>query len=86
MTEFEMVVWASVYGARYVDWLQTGSSLPEREAASTAFEAATYAIHELRRKKIEPVFGDDCGASSEIEKEVLAQLGGDDDEEVSSGT
>lgn len=84
MTEFEMVVWASAYGARWEQVMHI-VGMKEAQAASEAFESATYAVQELRRFKIEPVFGYACGASSEIEKAVLEEVGPDPDEEENRG-
>lgn len=72
MTEFELVVWASVYGAEWAGARDSG--MVERQQAGQAFEAATYAVQELRRTKIEPIFGPQCGASSDIEAAVHGAL------------
>ncbi len=70
MTDLEVLVWTSVYGARYA-----GSDLDdEMHRSADAFECATYAVQELRRRKIEPVFGEGLGESSKIEDFVLKSL------------
>jgi hypothetical protein len=74
MTPFEEKVWAATFAAHYVSYLQIGSGLPHEQACGSAFECATYAVEELRRVKIEPVFGEDAGVSGAIEAHVLSLL------------
>ncbi len=70
MTDFELSVWAATYGAV---WSAGDENPDERSRAAHAFESATYAVLELRRFKIEPVFG--VGSESgKVEAYVLDQL------------
>ena len=69
MTDFELQVWAAAYGSSMANF-----NLEPRTQAGDSFELATYAVQQLRRTKIEPVFGEQCGAPSEIEEAVHSRL------------
>lgn len=75
MTDFELAVWAACFAARW-DRDMDIPGMKEEQAAGQAFESATYAVQELRKLKIEPVFGEGTGEAGVIEKYVLSQLRG----------